>query len=842
MKKIPALLIIVLCFCISNSFASIKLTCPNGGEKFVVGSDTLITWEGILPTDTVKLEYSIDNGISWKLISDKAQGLNHIWKDVPKPASNLCLVRIQPFSKIDSSNFEPAIEWQKTYGGSQYEELTSMRNTKDGGCIMAGCTLSNDGDVTGNKGVTDAWVVKLNSYGAIEWQKTYGGSREDYFQSIKQTSDGGYILAGYTKSNDGDVTDFKGSSDWWIVKINSSGTIEWQKTYGGSGDDLANNITITSDGGYIISGVSLSIDGDLSDNSGLTGSWIIKINTTGSIEWDINFGGGTYAWAGYIIQTNDGGYISTMYSDLDCGIIKLSSSGSIEWQKTFGGSGSDAAYRIKKTQDNGYILLGNTNSNDGDVTGYKGGMDGWVIKIDETGNLEWQKTLGGKKDDYAYDVELTNDGGYIVVGGTNSKDGDVSGNNGDWDCWVVKLNSFGLIEWQNNFGGSKRDMFYQIDKTNDGGYFVSGHSESTDIPGCINKGQGDFYLVKLGPSLKADQSDSVFSIITPQAQAYDIDMGKQFVGIPKDSLITDFICNTGQCKFSVDSIYFSGADKDAFSLVSDYPKYSLVPSEKKSSHIEFLPNRIGLHTAKINIILQSDTLIRYIQGTGVGKLIITINNDSAYAGEIKRLKLIMSDTDPATIAQTAINFSAKIRFEKTILTPSNKSERSIINDSSYMNISGRMTADNELGQFLVTAGLGKVEQTTIDIVEFILKDDLGNPINYEIEKRPGLFKLLGICREGGTRLIHPTGKAEIISVLPNPASENVEININLIEQGTTKLSIYNTNGTKLNEFDISGKTGMQTINLKAKEFSCGQYFIQLQTPTVLENKKLVIIR
>ncbi|MEI6091825.1 MAG: T9SS type A sorting domain-containing protein [bacterium] len=842
MKKISLLLIIVLCFCISYSFASIKLTCPNGGEKFVVGSDTLITWEGISPTDTVKLEYSIDNGVSWKLISDKAQGLNHIWKNVPKPTSNMCLVRIQPFSKIDSWKFEPTIEWQKTYGGSQYEESTSMQNTKDGGCICAGYTTSSDGDITNSKGSTDAWVVKLNSSGVIEWQKNYGGSLEDGFQSIKQTADGGYILAGHTKSNDGDGTDFNGSSDWWIVKINSSGTIEWQKTYGGSRADRALNIAITSDGGYIIAGDSYSIDGDLSDNSGLTGICIAKINSMGSIEWDINFGGDINSWPGDILQTSDGGYISTKYSDLDGEVTKLNSNGSIEWQKTYGGNGFDGAYTIKKTQDNGFILLGFTNSNDGDFTGNKGGWDAWVIKIDSTGNLEWQKTLGGSKDDYAYDVELTNDGGYIIAGRTNSNDGDVNGNNGDYDGWVIKLNSSGTIEWQKNIGGNKRDFFYQIQKTNDGGYFVSGYSESTDIPGCINKGAEDFYLVKLGPSLQSDQSDSVFSIVAPEAQANDIDMGKQFVGMPKDSLIIDFISNTGQCKFRVDSIYFSGAYKDAFRLVSDFPKYSLLPGEKKSSHIEFLPNKTGLHTAKINIILESDTLIRNIQGMGIGKLIIGINNDSAYAGQIKTLKLMMIDSNPSSIAQTALNFSAKIRFEKTILTPSNKSEISIINDSSYMNISGRITADNELGQFLVTAGLGKVEQTTIDIVEFILKDDLGNPINYEIEKHAGLFKLLGICHEGGTRLIHPTGKAEISSIIPNPASDEVVISVNLIEDSPTTLSIFNSNGTKIKEINLICDIGLQSVKLNAREFANGLYFIQLQTPTVLENKKLVIIR
>ena len=235
----------------------------------------------------------------------------------------------------------PDIIWDKTYGGSKNDSLTSIQQTTDGGYVVAGITWSNDGDVSDgyDRGLTDFWVVKLDGSGNKVWDKTYGGSDYDYVESIQQTSDGGYIVAGYTYSNDGDVSDGNnGGSDYWIVKLDGSGNKVWDKTYGGSSYDYAESIQQTSDGGYIVAGYTSSNDGDISDG-------------------------------------NNGGY--------DYWVVKLDGLGNKVWDKTYGGSYGDYAESIQQTSDGGYILAGYTSSNDGDVSdGNDGGLDYWIIKLE----------------------------------------------------------------------------------------------------------------------------------------------------------------------------------------------------------------------------------------------------------------------------------------------------------------------------------------------------------------------------------------------------------------------------------------------------------------------------
>ena len=260
----------------------------------------------------------------------------------------------------------PAIEWQKSIGGSTVEEAKSIEQTTDGGYIVAGYTTSNNGDVTGNHGNSDYWVVKLSATGTIQWQKTLGGTADDYAQSIQQATDGGYIIAGYTNSNNGNVTGNHGNYDYWVVKLSAVGTIEWQKTLGGTQNEYAYSIQQTRDGGYIVAGYAASIDGDVTGVQGGFDYWVVKLNSTGTIEW----------------------------------------------QKTAGGSSADIAFSIRETSDGGYIIVGVTLSNDGDVSGYHGGFgyDSWIVKLSGTGNIQWAKTLGGTNDDIIWSIKQTADG------------------------------------------------------------------------------------------------------------------------------------------------------------------------------------------------------------------------------------------------------------------------------------------------------------------------------------------------------------------------------------------------------------------------------------------------
>ncbi len=262
----------------------------------------------------------------------------------------------------------PSIEWQKSIGGSNGHEAKCVIQTSDGGYAIAGRTSSIDGDVSDNHGGNDAWVIKMDASGNIEWQKCFGGSSDEFANSIIQTSDGGYAITGFTYSNNGDVSGNHGNRDVWVVKLSSSGTIEWQKCLGGTESDEAFCIVQTSDEGrgYIIAATTESKDGDVLGNHGKEDFWIVKISASGSIEWQKCYGGSDYDEVHSIIQTSEGGYVVAGSTDSqdgdvfgkhaggDAWVIKLNSQGIIQWQKCFGGSNGETAYSLIQTFDGGY--------------------------------------------------------------------------------------------------------------------------------------------------------------------------------------------------------------------------------------------------------------------------------------------------------------------------------------------------------------------------------------------------------------------------------------------------------------------------------------------------------
>jgi hypothetical protein len=376
--------------------------------------------------------------------------------------------------------------WQKCLGSAFEDVAHNIESTSEGGCIIVGSSEYYEGDgrgcFHGPERNYNGWVVKLDRKGNVQWQKCLGGSGHDYANSIQQTKDGSYIVAGYTYSKDGGVNgwhegydEYKSPTcDYWLVKLDHQGNILWQKCLGGSGNDYANSIQETKDGNYIVAGYTSSKDGNV------------------------------YGWhEGYNGNTPTSDYW----------VIKLDKQGMILWRKCLGGSGNDNANSIQETKDGNYIVAGFTNSKDGDVNGWHEGYNGnaptsdcWVVKLDRQGNILWQKCLGGSGDESANSIQETKDGNYIVAGFTNSKDGDVngwhegySGNLLYYDCWVVKLFSAnGAVQWQKCLGGKSRDEAYSIQQTKDEGYIIIGNSFSNDgdLSGnpCINQ---EFWMVKL---------------------------------------------------------------------------------------------------------------------------------------------------------------------------------------------------------------------------------------------------------------------------------------------------------------------------------------------------------
>jgi hypothetical protein len=394
---------------------------------------------------------------------------------------------------------QPQIAWQNNYGSIKDDYAYDIKQTNDGGFIFTGYVLSRFGDVSESHGQQEFWVVKTDSDGVIEWERTFGGSSYERAYSIQQTSDNGYIVAGVTASVDGDITEYFGYEDIWVLKLDSTGNLEWQKSYGDDDNELIWEILQTTDGGYVMAGNSWI-------NNSHSDFIVKKIDPNGNLEWQNIFGydnNGSEDKAHSIKQTSDGGYIVAGYTIVlenqlntsDYWIVKLNSLGVIEWDSRLGGTNVDDAWNVQQTTDGGYIITGYSYSNDGDVTGNHGMEDIWVVKLNTTGSIQWQKSLGGSTHDRSYSIIQNSDGDYIVSGYTDSIDGDITNNHGSYDGWLVKLDTNGNIIWQTTVGGSGTDAFRRVIQTTDGGYAVSGRIDSEDTDSGTLQGDADCWVV-----------------------------------------------------------------------------------------------------------------------------------------------------------------------------------------------------------------------------------------------------------------------------------------------------------------------------------------------------------
>jgi hypothetical protein len=356
-----------------------------------------------------------------------------------------------------SPNPMSATYFAKTYGGTDYDWASSVQQTSDGGYIVAGGTYSF------SAGLSDIFLLKTDANGNIQWAKTYGGTDYDWASSVQQTSDGGYIVAGHTASFGG----------IFLIKTDANGNVQWAKTYGGIYDE-ASSVQQTSDGGYIVAGHTASFGG----------IFLIKTDANGNVQWAKTYGGTYWDYAYSIQQTSDGGYIVAGYTssfgagDWDIFLVKTDASGNIQWAKTYGGTDEDRAYSVQQTSDGGYIVAVWTYSFGAGV------YDAFLVKTDASGNIQWAKTYGGTNDDFAYSVQQTSDGGYILAGYTNS-----FGAGAD-DFFLIKTDTNGNVIWAKTYGGTGWDEASSVQQTSDGGYIVAGYT------GSFGVGWGDIFLIK----------------------------------------------------------------------------------------------------------------------------------------------------------------------------------------------------------------------------------------------------------------------------------------------------------------------------------------------------------
>jgi len=359
------------------------------------------------------------------------------------------------------------VTFQRTYGGASWDEGHSVQQTSDGGYIVCGSTESY------GSGNADVWLVKTDARGDTLWTRTYGGVNWEEGYSVEQTTDGGYIIAGYTNSPGA------GSDDVYLVKADSSGDTVWTRTYGGTGNDDGWSVQQTSDGGYVIAGCTWSFGAGASD------VYLIRTDAHGDTLWTTTFGG---AWdeGGYSLrQTADGGYIITGYAHSfgagywDVYLVRTDTNGGTLWTRTYGGTDNDVGTSAQPTTDGGYIIAGHAQSFG---AGY---WDIYLIKTDASGDTLWTRTFGGASGDCANSVQQTADGGYIIAGHTQSFGA------GNWDVWLIKTDAYGDTLWTRTLGDTSDDGGRSVRQTADGGYIATGWT------GSFVADDYDVYLIKL---------------------------------------------------------------------------------------------------------------------------------------------------------------------------------------------------------------------------------------------------------------------------------------------------------------------------------------------------------
>jgi hypothetical protein len=458
---------------------------------------------------------------------------------------------------------QPLIDWQKTYGGAGNDIFYEL-DTAPNGYYIGGVSNSNiSGDKKQNsKGANDCWLLSLGSSGQILWQKTIGGALDDGIRSLTRTNDGGLIVGGGSNSDiSGDKNeDSRGFSDYWIIKLDNNGGIEWQRTIGGSDADGLRSIRQTADNGYILGGLSVSgISGEKTEGSRGTSPsydyWILKLDTLGNIEWQKTYGGDQTDDLISIRQTADLGYIVAGNSDsnanfdktensrgsVDYWILRLDVQGNIIWQRTYGGSDIDLVTDILENDTNGFYVGGFSYSSvSGDKTApVSGSTDFWLLNLDSSGDVVWQKTIGGNGSDFLYSLSKNTDHSLLLGGSSNSPiSGDKSENSrGLADMWLVKLNESGAITWQKTIGGNQADAIYSIKKTDDNSYILGGFSRSS-ISGDKNedcRGETDYWFVKLEPD-----NLSVASVIKRAVEIFPNPTdGVLTINLPDDVAISD---------------------------------------------------------------------------------------------------------------------------------------------------------------------------------------------------------------------------------------------------------------------------------------------------------------
>ena len=454
-----------------------EITYPSGGETLYVTDYAYITWDTAgTNVPVVDLAYSVDGGSTYISIGEVANTGSYQWT-IPNNVTTMGKIKISTTDGVSESETDGYFSIENFTPTAGYDDVGySITQTSDGGYIFAGYSDSY------TLGGYDFLVYKLTNRGVVEWRRNFGGIRDDYCLCIRQTSDGGYVLAGYT------VSFTNGGEDFLVYKLNSSGNKMWRMNFGGTLDDRAHCIRETPDGGFILMGQTYSFT-----NGGID-FLVYKLDSTGKKIWRKNFGGTENDVGTSVCCTSDGGYVlfgdtaSFCTGPTDFLVYKINSSGDKIWRKNYGGAGSEWAWNLTpgggqvfSCSGGGYVIAGM-----GDSTS-NGSFDMQLYHLDASGNVTWNQNYGGANWEDAYSVVQSADSGYFIAGCSDTY------THGGNDFYVCKLSSVGVVEWDKYLGGTLDDVCLSASQTADGGFVIGGMSMSF----VTTPGYYDFLAYKL---------------------------------------------------------------------------------------------------------------------------------------------------------------------------------------------------------------------------------------------------------------------------------------------------------------------------------------------------------
>ena len=671
--------------------STLRLTHPASGETLLADAKVVIRWEGVAPSDTVRLDYTTNDGSTWNTIAPRAGGLQYTWTVPPALVGRACRIRVMhgPFAKeYDPNTTGPQLQWQfrlgesqddqafalrpgsggtiwgvgqnnvgeddkklifrfdtangvvnlrRDYGDNEGERLTAVLENADSTIVVVGIEKTATSYRIHGKDEWSVDVEKLNAgYTTSYWRKWYGGSSRDYIsvrcdvRDVVRLTTGDYVVAASVLSQYINGADHRGLYDFSLFAVSdSTGALRWQKFLGGSGEDTAHAVIQTRDGSLVVAGLTHSSDKDVTNAKGWADGWVVKLDP----------------------NTRD-----------------------IIWQRTLGGSSYDYITGVIEASDGSYVVVGGTKSSDGDLTTTRNSMDAWVVKLDPAdGRILWQKTYGGSADDYGRRIRELSDGTYTLIGTTSSVDGEGVGSRGMADVLLVNLQATdGAVRWHRVMGGSAADQGVDILLGRDDTHYVLANTASSDRD-AIGKADGrDVWYAKLQRAYhqQRDSSAKAFSVVRLKTTVSAVDVGGCEHGGFKDTVILAAITNPHAYPLDIRDVAFSGLEASAFSFVVPPYRGVLAPGQSMTLHVRFRPLRSGPHNAGLRVVSGVDTTVSMVSGSGFapplpvlqpaidfGRVTVGTSKDSTQIVAVRN-----AGNDAVTIASIRIGWPASSVF------------------------------------------------------------------------------------------------------------------------------------------------------------------------------------